>query len=506
MRKSIDIICAAALFLMGVCSCQNSKQTPVDPVDLRYRVNDEYSLPSHDAQPFTIVVTSSKPWSIFSDNPDWCIIDEEEGEASDPELVLIGRGNKTTVHVQYYDNNDLDDRTDRITIKSDYWIGKVVTIKQKGIAYLDIPEDEKDIEVIKAGGDVEFHISSNQDWSTKVTSGDWISIVEGETGTGDGTVKLLSQDNPGEKRYASLEVYDRHGLKVHDVNFTQDGVQLDPAAFEIRAGYDQKSTSLDIVANSKWTAVRDNENDTWYTITNPEGDGDGTLEITLDENTGTGLRVGHIILKSVAVNPEDFVAEKIITVKQAYRIEPVRIYFDNDEMGKWKSDKANTPVWTKGVGTLFVSEARLNNGDMPFGTYTFRWSSITPEARVRHWFCYGDGQEIKFNIVSASNKLAMEFNSSSSGVSGKPDMISSYEIDPSAQPIELTLKFDPSGDKYCHITYLYNGTEICSFDSSDSVMHKVTWGGDINMYVGVDSGGSAVCEYYEYTEPVNWDE
>lgn len=503
MNRIINAFFAATAMLLA-CGCGEVDQPAQKMVDLRYRVADSYELAAIDAKQFTIVVTSSAPWEIFSEHPDWCIIDQEEGEASDPDMVLVGKGDKTTVHVQYYDNKQLDDRVDHITIKSDYWIGKVVTITQKGIAYLTIPEDCYEIEVVKAGGEIEIPVSANQDWSSEIIEGgEWLEITEGGQSTGDAPIKLMAAVNPGEKRYASLKIYDRHNVEMALVHLTQDGVQLDPETFEIRAGYDQLNASLNVISNSEWTATKDNDGDTWYDIVNPSNSGDGTLNITLTENTNPEKRVGHIILRSVNPDPEGYVAEKIIAIKQANKVNPVRYLMDNDQMSNWKSDKTNTPVYTKNVGTYFKSEARLNNGDMPFGTYTFRWSSIESGARCRLWFCYSDSQEIKYNIVSADSKVAMEFNC---GSSSKPDPSSNSVAIDCSGPVEMTLKFDPSGSQYCHVTYLVNGEQVWSIDSSDSVMNKVIWGKSINMYIGVDTAGSAVLEWYEYTAPVDWDE
>ena len=41
------------------------------------------------------------------------------------------------------------------------------------------------------------------------------------------------------------------------IKITQDGVQLDPETFEIRAGYDQLATTLNVVCNTKWSATSD---------------------------------------------------------------------------------------------------------------------------------------------------------------------------------------------------------------------------------------------------------
>lgn len=178
MRRFFGYFCASALVLSALCGCGQKAETPQKWVDLRYRVDDSYELPARGAQPFTMVISSTDPWTVTSAHPDWCIIDNEEGEASAADDILLGKGEKTTVRVKYYDNTELDDRIDKIMIRSDYWLGKTVTVYQKGIAYLSIPDEEQEITVSKFGGEYSFSIQSNQDWSAKVTEGDWITITE----------------------------------------------------------------------------------------------------------------------------------------------------------------------------------------------------------------------------------------------------------------------------------------------------------------------------------------
>jgi len=508
MRKIVYILCAAAALVTGLWGCQKKAES-IKTVDLRYRANDSYDLPATGAQPFTILVASSDPWTVTSAHPDWCIISEEEGDASDAELVHIGQATPTTIQIQYYDNTFLDDRVDQIVIKSDYWTGKTITVTQAGIAFLKIPDDDLALDVEKAGGDYEIHINSNQDWSTKVTDGDWVSITDGVTGSGSGVVVVTAEENPAEMRYAEVTVYDRHDVPAAQIIFTQDGVQLVPASEEIRAGYDQATAELDVVSNSKWVVVKDAEGDDWFDIVSGTGEGDGKIQLSFTQNDGDALRKANILLRNVVTSEDEYQAEKIIVVKQAYKIESVRKELNNDELGAWTSDWANPPVYTSGVGTLFTSKARLNRS-MEFGSYTFRWSNITANAYVRHWFCFSDGIEMKVNVRPGSNKVAFEFNASSAGVSDKPSLSSYSEISDWTQPIEVTYKFDPSGAEHCHVTYLVNGQVAASFDTSSAILHTVTWGAKINMYIGVQdeegqTGNSAVCEWYEYTPPMNWE-
>ena len=485
MKKIVYIFCAAAVLLGVPQGCQKKAEEAVKTVDLRYRANDSYDLPATGAQSFTILVASTDPWTVTSEHPDWCIISEEEGEASDPELVHTGKAAPTTIRVQYYDNTFLDDRTDKITIQSDYWVGKVITVNQKGIAFLTIPESDLDLSVEKAGGNYYIHINSNQPWSARVTDGDWISITDGASGEGVGTVTVTALDNVAELRYAEVTVYDRHEVASAKILFTQDGVQLVPAVTEVRAGFDQLSSELEITSNTDWVVVKASESDDWFTLENASGTGNGTVKINFTQNNDEG-----------------------IVVKQAYKIEPVRVVVDNDELSLWKSDWANAPTYAKGVGTTFVGKARLNRS-MAFGSYTFRWSSFVtdPELggpRIRHWFCFAEGCELKADIRPADTKVSFDFNAAGDG--NKPSLNSYTAIDDWTQPIELTIKFDPSGAEHCHVTYLVNGVEAGSFDTAPDLLRSVTWNAGINMYFGVDVAGSALCEWYEYTAPMNWDE
>ena len=508
MKKSIHICIAVTVLLTAFAGCQKKAEDPVKTVDLRYRANDSYDLPATGAQAFTILVASSDPWTVTSEHPDWCIISEEEGAASDPELVHTGKAEATVIRIQYYDNTFLDDRTDKIYIKSDYWTGKTITVNQKGCAYLVIPEEDLSMDVEKAGGEFVIHISSNQDWSSQVTDGDWVTITDGATGNGDGTVTVNAADNAAELRYAEVTVSDRHDVPVAKILFTQDGVQLVPAVEELRAGYDQPTAEFDIAANADWTVVKASEGDDWFTILTPNGSGDGKIQLGFTQNDGEGLRKAEIIVKNVAANPDDFQVGKTVVVKQAYKIDPVRVEVDNDELSLWKSDWANVPTYAKGVGTTFLGKARLNRS-MPFGSYTFRWSNFVtdPELggpRVRHWFCFSESAEIKCDIRPADVKVSFDFNAAGDG--NKPSVDSYTAIDDWTQPIEFTIKFDPSGAEHCHVSYQVNGQDAGSWDSGPELMRSVLWNAGINMYFGVDVAGSAICEWYEYTAPMNWDE
>ena len=516
MRRIIYMLLAATVLVTGLAGCQQKIEEPMKVVDLRYRAEDSYDLAARGAKAFTILVASTDPWTVTSEHPDWCIISEEEGDASDPELVHTGKAEATTIRVQYYDNLGLDGRDDKITIKSDYWIGKVISIHQAGIAYLTVPEAELEQDVAKTGGAYAIHISSNQNWTARVTDGDWISITEGASGTGDGTVTVFAEDNAKELRYAEVTVYDRHNEVAATIHYTQDGVQLVPSVTEIRAGYDQPTTELEVKSNTKWTAVKESDADDWFEVLTPSGEGDGTIRIALNQNEGSRIRSGIIVLKNVVESEGDFVAEKTIVLKQAYKVTPVVHIFNNDELGNWNVESSTQPSYISGSGMYFANVCTLQNGSMPFGDYTFYWkdiNAVNSGVRIRVVFAYNDIEEIKFGLRITSggkNAMYLDFNAASSGKSGKPSGYSVPEDIDFSVAHTFGCRFLPIIDsEYCHVCIYLDGTLIFEFDTSAEIMDEVKWGTKINMYLSVDSGGtgdSAVLEKYEYSEPLNWDD
>ena len=512
MKKLLYRMLAAVVLAGGLTGCKTKEPEAVKSVDLRFSVEDSYDLPATSAQPFTILVVSSDPWTIRSEHPTWCIISDEDGEATDAALVFLGQATPTAVKVQYYDNPDLDDREDVIEIKSDYWVGKRVKVSQKGIAYLTIPEEEQNIKVPKAAGTFSFHVNSNQNWTAKVTEGaEWLSISEGETGSLDGTVTVASQTNTEEQRYATVKVYDRHDVEMAAVRFTQDGLQLEPETFEMRAEWNQDVYELKVEANAKWTAVKKEgyEEDAWYTIQNPSNNGSATLRITLQPNQEGYIRESVIVLSNVTDSEEEFSVKKEIALRQAYELVPIRFTFNEDELAKWKATKDAElgyyydPTFN-GTGALLMSGTQLAKESDPPGLYVFHWSNISAAARVRLWYSIkidSTEQEIKYNFEKGEAKA--EGSSAFGSIPSK-----SVTYDTSAAWHEVGIGFSPADGGYIHASVYFDGVEFNSFDTSATLGSNFTWGHKIKLYIGVDHGtlnsDSAVCEWYEYTPLFSW--
>lgn len=475
-------------------------------VDLRYRAEDSYSLPWESPEAFSFLVKSTDPWTVRSYNPEWCTITPAEGEGN----PVINDAETFTVTVQYKDNAQLDDRVDTLEIKSDYWVGKLITVYQKGNAYLDVKDEEQNLEIAKTGGELTFDVSANQDWSAKVIEGsDWLAIKSGATGSLDGSVTLTVGENTGEKRYGAVSVLDRHGVERVVVKVIEDGVQLDPATFEVRAAYNQGVYELNVVSNASWKAEKTDDKAQWFTIENPENTGEAVLRIAMNDNGGNSLRKTSIRIETIAEPGEPVVTREVV-LKQAYLQVPQRTVFDDSEMSYWRPDKGVNPVYLGEQGTYFEATtsgsvyARLYRSDMPMGTHTYRWHSFSADARVRLWWTFGNNNEIKYNLRGNGDGTGYtEISTSPSGPDS--DFVNVEGVDMTV-PHEMTVKFTPSeiNEGYCHVQFILDGVEFQSFDTGDGAVMECTWMKEIGIYFGCYTG-NAICEWYDYTEPFSWD-
>lgn len=284
----------AALTVLAGCA---EKDGPMKWVDLRYDVpQDSYVVDAKGEQTVTIRVKSTDPWEVFGSNrEDWYLITPDKG----------GPGEIYEVTISCVENTGLDDRSETIIVKSDYWTGKEFRLTQKGTAYLDFTEPSV---LAQDGGPVTFDILTNQDWTAEVTSGnEWLKIESGAVGNGDGSVTVSASVNSGEMRYGEVTLYDRKSEPAHRVVVTQDGVLLSPLSPENGRWFvlyeEAQQLRIPVEANSRWNVVKENpEDDVWYDFEGATSfDGNGEIVINVSEYAkgGSGaVRTGTVVLSS----------------------------------------------------------------------------------------------------------------------------------------------------------------------------------------------------------------
>ncbi len=484
MKRTINIrinrrTCIGTLIIllsMFAQSCRDNEA--MKWVDLRYKADDSYTITADGTQTVNIQVKSTDPWIVYSNHSDWCTISPDKGEAS--ELY--------DVQITYKPNTALDDRTDTITIKSDYWIGKEVAVIQKGIAYMAL-EGDQDFFLTKEDNSTRtFQVKSNQKWSASVTEGSgWLSIASGESGESDGEVTVKCTVNKGEKRYGKVVVYDRHGIATAEVACTQDGVQLDPENISIRTGHTAHEITLPVVSNTEWTVTKDDADAEWYSFEQTEFEGTQNLVIRLNANTGSSVLKASFTLSTKVVEGITPVT-RTITLKQANEAIAVRHEFDDPN--NWGINNGTGMA----NGDLTCTAARVTRGSFAPGYYSFRIKSMTDDAQSTLFFTYGSN-EIRWHLNMSTGKT-------------------NYSTSPWTPIIERNKAFDKSLKSYTlglnltksetaglmKIEWYLDGVLMDSHDNGNGVSFNYA---DAFIYLGA-SAGTVVYDWWEYTAPIDW--
>ena len=288
-------------------SCQSDDEA-MKSVDLRYRVEDSYLREAKNPEPISFQVKSTDPWEVFG-KYDWYTISPNKGEA----------GETYNVTITCKENTDLDDRTDTINIKSDYWTGKKFILIQKGIAFLHV--DNVDM-ISQEGGAETFDVLSNQKWTAEVTEGNvWLTMKSGASGELNGKITVEATPNKGEQRTGIVTIYDRHGRVVQEIQCIQDGVLLNPETPENGAWfkmYEQaQKLTIHVESNAEWTVSKENEaDDAWYSFEKTSFNGNADIVINVSEHTGSSVRTGNIVLMTKAAEGATPLTKKV-RIKQA---------------------------------------------------------------------------------------------------------------------------------------------------------------------------------------------
>lgn len=475
------MLLSTILFLQ---SC-NDDNEPMKWVDLRYRVNDSYSVEAQNPTPISFQVKSSDTWEVFG-KYDWHTITPNTGN---PEEIY-------TVTITCNENTDLDDRTDTINIKSDYWIGKQFLIVQKGIAYLDAEEPQV---IPLAGGQTSFDIQTNQKWTAEITEGEkWLSIQGNSAGELDGKITIQASINKGEQRTGIVTVYDRHGKVAQEVKCKQEGVILEPETPANGMFYtildEAQQFKIHIESNTEWEVAKQNEKeDDWYTFEKTSFSGSSDLVLDVERHTGVSVRTGTIVLSTKGGEGTEPIT-KTIRFKQANP--PTAKEFEYDK--------------------TFSTSLQYGPKELMPGEYTFYFDPLG-NTNLNFFFSWKkDGEptlEMRFHIVNGVTALSTTpWCGDLGGIKVKVD--TSKEVRLGINIKEAVDKVDTT-KSWIYTEWILNGAVIAKATAdgiSDLNGSKDSWIGPYErtetgaMFMYKTTGGTARITKYAYIGPPDWGE
>lgn len=163
------------------------------------------------------------------------------------------------------------------------------------------------------GGELDVMITAPADCSWTVQSqSEFMSVVGGATGTGDGSVRLAVTPNPGDQRVGAVVIGDTQ-VSVVQPGASQCSVAASPSAMNISAAGGTSTLSVAAGADCQWIA---NIDGSFLTIAGElRGTGSATLTVTVAPNAGAA-RTAKI-----------FIGPAVVTINQEAGAAPTCTYF-----------------------------------------------------------------------------------------------------------------------------------------------------------------------------------
>ena len=227
-------------------------------------------------------IKSNTSWTVSS-NQTWCSVSPTSGK------------NNGSVTVKVSENTQTSARTATVTVKSEIGILTVKVTQNEANAAISL--DTSTMEFTSSSGEQAFKITANTSWTVS-SDQTWCSVSP-TSGKNSGSVTVkVSENTQTSARTATITVKTDAGNRT--VSVTQSGaseqVSLSVSDMEFAAGSGSKM--LRITANTTW-AVSSDKN--WCSVSPTSGSNDGSVTVSVDENTSTSSRTATIMVESANI-------------------------------------------------------------------------------------------------------------------------------------------------------------------------------------------------------------
>jgi len=262
----------------------------------------------------SFTVTSNSAWIVSSDQT-WCTV------------TPSGTGNGT-ITANYLENTSSSIRTANVTVTVAGLSPVVVTVTQLGVTpTLSVTPSNQD--VTAPSGNTAFSVTTNSAWTASSDQG-WCTVTS--SGSGNGTLAATYQENTlTTQRIANITVV-VNGLGPVVVTVTQAGVtptlMVTPENLSVTAA--AGNTNFTVASNSSWSAI---SGSAWCTVT-PSGTGNGTIDVTYQENTNPDSRTAVITVTVGGLTPVEVTVVQEGTVGMQDKIMGNVLIFPNPTSGK----------------------------------------------------------------------------------------------------------------------------------------------------------------------------
>ena len=240
----------------------------------------------------TFTIKSNSSWTVTSDKPSWCTVDQSSGSGN------------ATIKVSVTANTTESSRDAIITVKAGN-VSRQVKVTQ---AALQLKLSKETLSFTPNSGNNTFTITSNVSWTVTSNKTSWCT-VDKSSGSNNATIKVSVTDNTSvSSRDAIITV--KSGDVSKQVKVTQDGVTLTVSESSLSFTSSAGNKTFTITSNyASWT-VSSNQT-SWCTVDKSSGSTtSSTIKVTVTANTSSNSRSATITVKSGN-------ASKAVSVSQA---------------------------------------------------------------------------------------------------------------------------------------------------------------------------------------------
>jgi hypothetical protein len=232
------------------------------------------------AAAYSLTVTSNAAWTAES-SAAWLTVNPATGQ---------GNG---AISVSVTENAAPETREATITVTAGNAV-KTVTVTQTGVEPL-LTVNQKELEGIHEGPDsYSLTITSNTAWTAKKSTADWLTVSP-TTGQGNGTITVTVTRNAVTQSRSATITVTAGGLE-EIVPVIQAGAT---PSLEINGTKNvtaiAASYPIAITSNVAWTAQSDAA---WLTVSPTTGQGNGTISVSVTENTAQQPRSATVTVKA----------------------------------------------------------------------------------------------------------------------------------------------------------------------------------------------------------------
>lgn len=267
---------------------------------LSYRINvtqggvqldlGKKELPFNNAKSSdTFTIKSNSSWTVTSDKPSWCTVDQSSGSGN------------ATIKVNVTANTTESSRDAIITVKAGN-VSKQVKVKQDGII---LTVSEKSIPFAPGSSSKTFTITSNVSWTVSSDKPSWCK-VDKSSGSNNATIKVtVTANTSSNSRSATITV--KSGNASKPVSVSQAGKATFTATMNTtnyKAEGDYWGLNVTASSSVSWTISRPTS-DTWVhlgsssnTSTKYNGTGTASVWIYVDKNSTSSKRYSTLTVSA----------------------------------------------------------------------------------------------------------------------------------------------------------------------------------------------------------------